>query len=295
MICAFALATTIAAVPAPCEDLPGERAALLRAASGDAHFGDMAASLDQRFGAPLAAGIRLDGPPEEAAAALADRLEELCARATATGIVAVRPGDREALEAILARPEFAQARAPDVDGLSRLAAWLTAWMDALFETSGAQSFARGTRVLILALALAVVLGVAFRLAAMRRKGVAPESGEGSTARAARPLDSPETHLARAGTVLEADPREAIREGLFALLSSLERRALARPDRVKTNREIAEQLTERGAPPRVSEQVRALLGWYDRTYYSMERPTPPDARRFLDDVGELARSLREEPA
>ena len=54
-------------------------------------------------------------------------------------------------------------------------------------------------------------------------------------------------------MVEADPRGAIREGLFALLGALERRSLARPDRVRTNREMAEEVAQRGAAPELSEQ------------------------------------------
>jgi hypothetical protein len=149
-------------------------------------------------------------------------------------------------------------------------------------------------VLVLVLAIALVLGVGFRLATSRR-GRSRRTGEAEHGAGPLALDAPEIHLARAGSALEADPRSAIREGLFALLSSLERRSLARPDRVKTNREVAEQLPERGAAPQMAERVRALLGWYDRTYYSLERPGVSDARRFVDEVGQLARTLREEPA
>ncbi|HVE83255.1 MAG TPA: hypothetical protein VND93_10430, partial [Myxococcales bacterium] len=162
MIAAAVLVTGwLLALPAPCDDLPGERAALARAASeNEAHFADVAAALEQRCQAPLAAGVDLEGPAAEAARELGDRLGAFCTQAGASGRPALKAGDREALAEILARPEFAQARAPDVNGgLERLVAWITAWMDSLFATSGAQSFAKGTRVLVLALALAVVLGV----------------------------------------------------------------------------------------------------------------------------------------
>lgn len=296
LVAALALgwAGTAGAGVNPCDDVAAERAALLQAASGDAHFADIAGALERRCEAPLAAGLELEGPASEAAVALADRLEAFCDRAQASGREAIRPGDREHLAEILGRPEFAQARAPDSSGLVRLAAWLTAWLETLFETTGAESFSRGTRVLVLALAIAVVLGVAFRLATVRRERRAKTEVPG-VAGLGEKLEAPETHLARAGTILDADPRGAIREGLLALLSSLERRALARPDRVRTNREVAEEVAGRGAAPELTTRVRGLLGWYDRTYYSLERPAPPEARRFLDDVARLATNLREEPA
>lgn len=292
---AMLAAVVAAGVPLPCDDVPGERAALEQAAKGEVHFSYLASALEERCGAPLAAGLKLDGPPAEAAEALGKRLEAFCARSKAEGRAALRAGDREHLDEILSRPEFSQARGADLDGLQRLVAWLVAWVEALFETRGALGFVRWTRVLVLALAIAVALGVGLRLAgALRRRGERKRLGE--VPREERlELEAPSVHLQRGGAMVEADPRGAIREGLFALLGVLERRSLARPGRVRTNREVAEEVAQRGAAPELSEQVRGLLGWYDRTYYSLERPAAPDARRFLDDVGQLATRLVERPA
>src|SRR3954470_2578677 len=135
----------------PCDDVPSERAALERAASGTGHFAFVAAALEERCGAPLAAGLSLDGPSAETAVALGERLEAFCARGRASGSPALHPGDREHLGEILARPEFGQARGADVYGLARLVDWLTAWVETLFETRGAQGFVQWTRVLVLAL------------------------------------------------------------------------------------------------------------------------------------------------
>ena len=291
MIAAAAMMAAVVAVGlSPCDDVPGERAALEQAAKGEVHFSYIASALEERCGAPLAAGLKLDGPPAEAAEALGKRLEAFCARSKAEGRAALRVGDREHLDEILSRPEFAQARGANLGGLERLVAWLVAWVEALFETRGALGFVRWTRVLVLSLAIAVALGAGFRLAgALRRRGERKrltEVGRGERLE----LDAPSVHLQRGGTMVEADPRGAIREGLFALLGALERRSLARPDRVRTNREVAEEVAQRGAAPELSEQVRGLLGWYDRAYYSLERPEAPEARRFLDDVGQLAERL-----
>ncbi|HYV46339.1 MAG TPA: DUF4129 domain-containing protein [Myxococcaceae bacterium] len=288
------LAAMVAMGSPPCDDVPGERAALEQAVKGEVHFSYIASALEERCGAPLAAGLKLDGPPAEAAEALGTRLEAFCARSRAEGRAALRVGDREHLDEILSRPEFSQARAADVDGLTRLSLWLTSWLEALFETRGALGFVRWTRVLVLVAAIAVALGVGFRVAGAlrRRRGRRQEE----VAREGRlELDAPSVHLERGGTMVEGDPRGAIREGLFALLGALERRSLARPDRVRTNREVAEEVAQRGAAPELSEQVRGLLGWYDRTYYSLERPAAPEAKRFLEDVGQLATRLAERPA
>ncbi|HEY8206026.1 MAG TPA: DUF4129 domain-containing protein [Myxococcaceae bacterium] len=278
----------------PCDDVPAERAALERAATGTTHISFVAKVLEERCGAPLAAGLSMEAPAAEVVAALGARLEAFCARVKASGSPALRSGDREYLEEILARPEFGQARSADVDGLARLVAWLTAWFEALFESRGVQGFAQWTRVLVLALAIAVVLGVGFRLTSTWRGGGGRGRTKPAVQRRGMTLDAPEAHLSRGGAMLETDPRGAIREGLFALLGALERKALARADRVRTNRETAEEIVQRGATPEVSDQARQLLGWYDRTYYSLQSPAAPDARRFLDDVARLAARLVEGP-
>jgi hypothetical protein len=92
-------------------------------------------------------------------------------------------------------------------------------------------------------------------------------------------------------MLGSAPREAIREALLCLLSSLERQRFARPDRVKTNRELAEELAGRGAPPALVSAVTSLFTWFDRAFYSLEAVPADEARRFLDDV----RGLVERPS
>ena len=57
--------------------------------------------------------------------------------------------------------------------------------------------------------------------------------------------------------------EAIREGLLSLLSTLERRRFARPDRVKTNRELADELAALAAEPTtLFAQARKVQVWLD---------------------------------
>jgi hypothetical protein len=108
--------------------------------------------------------------------------------------------------------------------------------------------------------------------------------------AALRLDSPGEHLARARTALASQPREAIREGLLALLSSLEAKRLARPDRVKTNRELVGELPGRGASAHLTGEVERLVGWYDRAFYSLEPVPADDAARFVAEVERLHQGL-----
>jgi hypothetical protein len=93
-------------------------------------------------------------------------------------------------------------------------------------------------------------------------------------------------LQRARGALASNTREAIRQGLLALLSTLEERQLARPGRVKTNRELAAELPGRGAPPPLVQEVERLVRWYDRIFYSLSPVPPHEAASFVADVERL---------
>lgn len=186
------------------------------------------------------------------------------------------------LSAIYADPEFAHARERNSGALEALMRRLYRFLADLFETKEASGFAEWTRVVVLAVALCVgALGlVRWRLAVAKKK---TKASPRLTAAAALELDDPALHLERARLSLATRPRHAIREALFALLSSLERRRLARPDRVKTNRELHAELPSRGAPPDLVQSVGELLRWYDDTFYSLTEVPTAEAARFIDAV------------
>jgi hypothetical protein len=226
-------------------------------------------------------------PVDQLAQHVAVRLREACELQTAAARdqTALPPSDPVRLRAILDRPEFAQARKLNTDLLQRLMRQLDAWLDGFFQSRGAQGFAVATRAVVLGLALAVVLWVVLRLRRWRQAAPvhAPGNAEDTAPLA---LDSPAEHLRRARDTLTSDSREAIRQGLLALLSTLEERQLARPDRVKTNRELAAELPGRGAPAPLVQEVERLVRWYDRTFYSLSPVPPEEASRFLKDVERL---------
>ena len=129
------------------------------------------------------------------------------------------------LRAIYERPGFERARQRNSGALQSLMAQLTRWFEKLFESSGAETYSNITRVLVLILALVIGGGVTLRFLARRRgQALAPVRAPSSTA---LELDDPTEHLARAEALLGNSPREAIREALLSLLSSLERRRFAR--------------------------------------------------------------------
>jgi hypothetical protein len=190
--------------------------------------------------------------------------------------------DRATLGPIFERSGFERARQRNSGAIQALLAQLKHWFERLFESSGAEAYSNVTRVVVLVLALVIGGGVTLRFLSRRRQRALATTPRPLLS-PALVLDDPATHLARAETLLAAAPREAIREALLSLLSSLERRRFARPDRVKTNRELALELPTRGAPPELVSTVAPLFAWFDRAFYSLDAVVPVEARRFVDDV------------
>lgn len=192
------------------------------------------------------------------------------------------------LKAILDRPEFSKARDRNPDAAMQLLRRLGEWLEALLGQKPAQAFASGVRMFVLAIAAVAVGVIAWRLSRTRlaRRTLLDVAPQGN----ALVLRDPSRHLKTARALATDDPRQALREALLALLSELERRKLARPDRVKTNRELALELPQRGASEQHSRRVRELLAAYDRTFYSLEPVNQAAASRFTDDVEALRRSF-----
>lgn len=231
---------------------------------------------------------RGDVSTEQLALAVVARLRAACdfQEATARSQEPMPVSTPERLRAILDRSEFSQARRRNTDLVQRLIRQIDAWLSGFFQSRGAQSFATATRAVMLGLALAVVLWAALRFRRWRRTSATAQAEHEKGAEAPLALDSPGEHLRRARETLASDTREAIRQGLLALLSTLEERQLARPDRVKTNRELAAELPGRGAPPPLVQEVERLVRWYDRTFYSLSPVPPSEAASFVADVERL---------
>ncbi|MFT3842799.1 MAG: DUF4129 domain-containing protein [Myxococcaceae bacterium] len=191
--------------------------------------------------------------------------------------------DRGALGEIYARPELSRARQRDAIGLEVFLARLNAWLERFFNTRGMESYSVVTRWLVLVLGALIALGAVARfLNRTRRLRVQPLPPVVS----ALQLEDPSVHFSRAQAALKEKPRESLRESLLGLLSSLERARLARPDRVKTNRELVRELPSRGAAPELTQSVAKALDWYDETFYSLRPVEAGDAERFLAEVQAL---------
>jgi hypothetical protein len=195
------------------------------------------------------------------------------------------PGDRVLLQQIFERPEFSRARLRNQGTLEQLIRRIKSWFEQLFGSRGAETYSVVTRFLVL-MAAALVAGWAVLAIVARRRAAVRASEQPEPDSSAPKLDDPQEHLQRARAQLATDPRGALREGLLSLLSVLERKRLARPDRVKTNRELAQQLPTRGADPALTQAVEKLLLGYDQTFYSLEPVIAADAARFLDEVERL---------
>lgn len=214
--------------------------------------------------------------------------QSICALAAREAQAAT--ADRQKLEEIFSRDRFARARQSGQGSLRALLDRFWTWLTSFFESSGAQSFSQVTRFVVLTLAAVLAAVGALRLFGrwtwrQRPLPEAPEQDSGLE------LQSPAEHLALARAALSRAPREAIRQGLLALLSALEDARLARPDRVRTNRELVAELPARGADPALVQRISPLMRWYDGAFYSLE-PVPADgAGRFVDDVEKLALELR----
>jgi hypothetical protein len=190
--------------------------------------------------------------------------------------------DRNELTAIYERRGFEHARQRNTGAFQAFLAQLRVWFESLFESTVAETYSNVTRVLVLAVALSVGAIVTLRFLGRRRRKTLEQASQLPKA-TALVLDDPLVHQQRATSLVGTDPRAAIRESLLGLLSALERARYARPDRVKTNRELAAELTTRGAPAKLVEVVAPLLSWFDRAFYSLEPISTEEARQFLDDV------------
>lgn len=276
----IALTLILAAAP-PCADLD---ASVARLHSDDYLLA--AAEAKTALGYPLLRGAETDLPTAEQQLLAAARLRSACALDAAATPAPTGSGDR--LTEILDRPEFARARDRNPQAFYQWLRRAMEWLEELLGQKPAQAFASGVRMLVLLLAGIAVALTAWRLSRSRRRRSASPSFRPTTE--ALVLLDPLVHLKNARSLAATDPRAALREALLALLSELERRRLARPDRVKTNRELSEELPQRGASEEIATTVRDLLRGYDRAFYSLDPVSPEVAAHFADQVEQLRSSL-----
>ena len=202
--------------------------------------GGPAAALGAEADAFADAALASEGDLEALAERFRARLARHCALAAERpGGPALRPGDRRALDEILARAEFQRARS-DPGALARWLAELWRRILDLLGTEEAGRYATGGRTAFFA---AVALALAAGLAWAVRRRRAPEGGERAPAPVATPtLPAPDQTEALARAALAAGRwAEAVRQAFLALLGVLERQGRVPRGRSLTNRELASHL------------------------------------------------------
>lgn len=193
--------------------------------------------------------------------------------------------DTALLETILADPALAGAQERGGAGLlEHLGRRLREWLLSLLDSSGAAGFAEWTRTLVLAAAVLLLVWLTLRWVRRRRGAEAriPDP-DALTSEAVEVLELPARHLGRGRAALAGAPREAIRQGLLALLSGLEDAEVIARGRVRTNRELAQALPTSGLSAEEVDRLAELLAWYDRAFYSLAAVSPSDAAGFLDRI------------
>jgi hypothetical protein len=282
-----------AAASSPCNHLAEATDEVARATSASEQALDETTShLEAELGRPLLRHFERSMAPNARADLLIRRVKAACALRSKISGAPLEPVDRERLKEILARPEFAGARRRTPDWLARWLGRIQDWINSLFAAQGAQSFASWTRALVFSLAIAAALAGAIRLA--RRRRIASTPGRPIAVAPSAKLRQPAAYLAQAQRALGSNPREAIRLTLLALLAWLEEQRLARANRTETNRELARELSQRGASQALSEAVARLLHWYDGAFYSLSSVSSVDAQRFIRQVADLSSGAANEP-
>jgi hypothetical protein len=269
----------------PCDDADIRSQRIAAAATSDDRLRVEIDVLEGDLRAPLLTAAERTLPREDQASLATRRLLGACE----LGRIRSLPDsvDRARLTAILDRPEMRHARERQDIG-AELWRRFWDWFTALAALRGTQLFSIATQRFVLVLGFVVAIGAALRLIRRRRAPL-----RATTARpGAQPLqlDTPGVHLAAARTALGSDRREAIRQALLGLVSALERRHWAHPDRVKTNRELAAELPRRGAPPEVVQCAGKLFSWFDDAFYSQRDVPLDEASGFVADVSALEAGL-----
>jgi hypothetical protein len=274
----------------PCDDVT-LTTARLAAARSEGELASEVTGVETQLGATLIPWTERSLPLEVRAARAAARAGTACALHAHADVTAY-PG-AETVTKVLDRPAFAGSRDRHPHAWGRLWERLKEWALSLLEDNSTRTFAAGVRWAVLALALGVAAAGLERWWARRKEaGAGKRSGQQVT-RTER-LGAPVDHLARARGRLPTAPREALREGLLALLASLERRGLGRADRAETNAEILSALPARGANVEEAERLRVLLRTYDRRFYSLSAVERGEAEAFLRDVEHWETSGRAPP-
>lgn len=219
-----------------------------------------------------------------------EALRDACAQAKLE-VPPPAPVDPAALHAILADPAFAR-RSGQEWALARLGERLWDLFKELLQQQGVRSYSNAVRAAFLVLVLAAA-ALVLRRVLLRKK----ETEITMPALAAAPAGRTEPSIAE----LEALARTALGEGnaagalryqMQALVRTLGERGWGDRRGAETNRELVEQLQERGAGAELAERARSLVSQFDRAIYGLAEVDAGDAARFLREATALEAELPE---
>lgn len=229
-----------------------------------------------------AALLRAESPDLERLASLFISLE------TERRVLALKdsqPGDLQALQEILARPEYAWAAADSPSLLNELMQRFLDWLSEILGQSEPVTISIGSGAVDLtALIASILIGLmlAFSLASLLRDFV-NESALDAENGHEEPL-SARSALNRAETLSkDGDYRSAVRYLYLSALLILDERGLLYYDRTKTNREYLRRVADN---PKIAGLLREVINVFDRVWYGFQPIDEETYNHYAARVREL---------
>lgn len=222
-----------------------------------------------------------DPPDFERLAALLASLE---AERDALDLQSSQPGDLQALEEILAKPEY-QWKAEAPSWLNELIQKFFDWLSGLLGEPGPvviQVGGQAADLLVIGATVLIALMLAFSLANLFKDFVSESALDAENGHE-EPL-SARTALNRAETLSkEGDYRSAVRYLYLSALLILDERGLLYYDRTKTNREYLRKVA---GNPKIAGLLVEVINVFDRVWYGFQPVDEETYQRYAARVREL---------
>lgn len=222
-----------------------------------------------------------DPPDFERLAALLASLE---AERDALDLQSSQPGDLQALEEILAKPEY-QWKAEAPSWLNELIQKFFDWLSGLLGEPGPVVIQVGSQaadLLVIGATVLIALMLAFSLANLFKDFVSESALDADNGRE-EPL-SARTALNHAETLSkEGDYRSAVRYLYLSALLILDERGLLYYDRTKTNREYLRKVA---GNPKIAGLLVEVINVFDRVWYGFQPVDEETYQRYAARVREL---------
>jgi hypothetical protein len=196
-----------------------------------------------------------------------------------------QPGDLQALQDILARPEYGWAAGSSPSLLNDLMQRFLDWLSEILGDSEPVTISvGGGAVDLTALIASVLIGLmlAFSLASLFRDFVSESALDAENGHE-EPL-SARSALSRAETLSkDGDYRSAVRYLYLSALLILDERGLLYYDRTKTNREYLRRVAEN---PKIAGLLREVINVFDRVWYGFQPIDEETYNHYAARVREL---------